>query len=220
MDTASLSAAVDTEPQNSSEIDDTPKPVEGSDSQDYDCGVATAAVDTTEPQNSSNIDNIQKSDVGQDDHEIAEDVRLEMFRGDSHPGHDDHDTTTKVLEMNTGIANPEIKISRKRKRGDEVDEPLSEPKRKVLITEVECDPLKHVKIEVGCDPIKHTKVQVGCDPIKHTKVMGGSLQPKLVNGGSLITNSKCRRHQSTGLRTTSKPTETNSFTQYRWTNHH
>ena len=97
---------------------------------------------------------------------------------------DDLENAMKVLEMNLGIVNPNLKGQ---KRGGEVNVPLpSEPKLKVLIFEVECDPVKHFK----------------------------------VMGGSLITNSKCRRHRITGLRTHSKSMETKSFMPHRWIQYH
>ena len=66
-----------------------------------------------------------------------------------------------VLEINMGIVNPDIEISlrRKKRRGDEVDEPLPcDPKRKVLKCEVECDPQKHAA-DKGGSLITNSKCQ-------------------------------------------------------------
>ena len=150
---ANANAVVDKKPQNSSKIDETPKPTEGI--------------------------------VGQDDHESAKKVGTEMFMGIVNPDLNDQIPEIIVFERKS------------RKRGGEVDVPLpSEPKQKVLIIEVECE------------------------PIKHFKVMGGSLITNVRKGGHHITNSKCRRHQSTGLRTSTNPMEPRSFMLHRWTNYH
>ena len=159
------------------------------------------------PQKSSKIDDIVKPDEGQDDHESAEEIRLEIVKGDSDPGQDsDLENDMKVFDLFMGIVNPDSneqvsELEKGRKSGGEVDVPLQiEPKRKVL------------------------NLEVGCDPSKNMPLLGGNLITNVkVKGGPLIAN-KSPRHRATGLRTLDNslddPMEPDRFTQHRWKQYH